>query len=101
MMMTDAIARMVPGVLGNAESGVGESFEGGLLEYPQYSRPEVWMEEAVPEVLLSGDHVKIEDWRRKQALERTRRLRPELLEEAVLDRKDARYLLALDQQKDQ
>ncbi len=99
MMMTDAIARMVPGVLGNAESGMGESFEGGLLEYPQYSRPEVWMDESVPEILLSGDHSKIDAWRRRQSLARTRRLRPELLEDACLDRKDMKYLLELDEKE--
>ncbi len=97
MMMTDAIARMVPGVLGNADSGTGESFEGGLLEYPQYSRPEVWMGESVPEILLSGDHARIEAWRRQKSLERTHRLRPELLEDADLSRGEMQYLLKLDQ----
>lgn len=80
MVMIDAIARMVPGVLSNQESGETESFSNYLLEYPQYSRPEVWREQKVPEVLLSGDHKKIEEWRLEQSLERTRQLRPELYE---------------------
>lgn len=80
MVMIDAIARMVPGVLGNQDSGEAESFSNYLLEYPQYSRPEVWMEKRVPEVLLSGDHRKVEEWRLEQSLERTLRLRPELYE---------------------
>ena len=65
MVMADAISRMVPGVLTNAESGTGESFEGSLLEYPQYSRPPVWRDREVPKVLLSGDHKKVEAFVRK------------------------------------
>ena len=80
MVMIDAISRMVPGVLGNQTSGETESFGNGLLEYPQYSRPEVWMEKPVPKILLSGDHAKVEEWRLEQSLERTRRLRPDLYE---------------------
>ena len=80
MVMIDAIARMVPGVLSNQESGETESFSNYLLEYPQYSRPEVWRGQKVPEILLSGDHKKIEEWRLEQSLERTRQLRPELYE---------------------
>lgn len=80
MVMMDAIARMVPGVLSNRESGETESFSNDLLEYPQYSRPEVWRDKKVPEILLSGDHAKVEEWRLEQSLERTRRLRPELYE---------------------
>lgn len=80
MVMIDAIARMVPGVLSNQESGETESFSNYLLEYPQYSRPEVWREQKVPEILLSGDHKKIEEWRLEKSLERTRALRPELYE---------------------
>ena len=64
MVMVDAISRMVPGVLSNEESGETESFEGKLLEYPQYSRPEVWQGKAVPEILLSGNQKKIREWRR-------------------------------------
>lgn len=80
MVMIDAIARLVPGVLHNGESAVTESFDNGLLEYPQYSRPEVWHDKKVPEVLLSGNHAKVEEWRLKQSLERTRQRRPDLYE---------------------
>ena len=80
MVMMDAIARMVPGVLSNQESGETESFSNYLLEYPQYSRPEIWHDKRVPEVLLSGDHAKIEEWRLERSLERTKERRPELYE---------------------
>lgn len=80
MVMIDAISRMVPGVLGNRISGESESFSSGLLEYPQYSRPEVWRGKAVPQILLSGDHARVEEWRLEQSLEKTRRLRPDLYE---------------------
>ena len=80
MVMIDAISRMVPGVLSNQESGESESFSGNLLEYPQYSRPEIWMGKKVPEVLLSGHHKKIEEWRLEQSIERTRQRRPDLYE---------------------
>ncbi len=78
MVITDAVARLVPGVLGNAFSSVGESFHNDLLEYPQYSRPEVWHDKAVPQVLLSGNHRLVEEWRLKQAKERTAKCRPDL-----------------------
>lgn len=78
MVMIDAIARFVPGVLGNEESACEESFFNDLLEYPQYSRPENWHGMRVPAVLLSGNHRKIEEWRRQQAEERTKRVRPDL-----------------------
>lgn len=80
MVMVDAIARLVPGVLHNSDSAVAESFYDGLLEYPQYSRPEVWRDKRVPEVLLSGDHAKVDEWRHTQSLERTKKLRPDLYE---------------------
>ena len=80
MVMVDAIARLVPGVLHNSDSAVTESFYDGLLEYPQYSRPEVWRDKKVPEILLSGDHAKVDEWRRLQSLERTKKLRPDLYE---------------------
>lgn len=80
MVMVDAIARLVPGVLHNSDSAVTESFYDGLLEYPQYSRPEVWRDKKVPEVLLSGDHAKVDAWRRLQSLERTKKMRPDLYE---------------------
>ena len=78
--MIDAISRMVPGVLKNSESAEIESFGNYLLEYPQYSRPEVWRGKRVPEILLSGNHEKVEEWRLEQSLVRTRQLRPELYE---------------------
>ncbi len=87
MVMIDAIARLVPGVLHNEESTQTESFQNGLLEYPQYSRPPVWHGRAVPEVLLSGDHKKVEEWRLEQSLRRTRERRPELYE-AYCNRRD-------------
>lgn len=78
MVMIDAIARLLPGVLGNESSAEEESFYNDLLEYPQYSRPHTWMGRSVPEVLLSGDHKKITEWRLKQAEQRTKQVRPEL-----------------------
>lgn len=83
MVMIDAIARLVPGVLHNSDSAVTESFHDGLLEYPQYSRPEVWRDKKVPEILLSGDHAKVDAWRLEQSLERTKKLRPDLYEAYV------------------
>lgn len=78
MVMIDAIARLVPGVLHNDESALTESFSDHLLEYPQYSRPEIWHDQKVPEILLSGNHAKIEEWRLEQSIERTKKLRPDL-----------------------
>lgn len=92
MVMIDAISRMVPGVLSNGESGETESFEGSLLEYPQYSRPEEWHEKKVPEVLLSGHHANIAKWRREQSILRTARWRPDLLEKAQLTEKEKDFL---------
>lgn len=83
MVMVDCISRLVPGVLNNAESSVDESFSDGLLEYPQYSRPEVWHDKRVPEVLLSGHHANIAKWRHEQALEMTKKHRPDMYEEYV------------------
>ncbi|MFK0401313.1 tRNA (guanosine(37)-N1)-methyltransferase TrmD [Microbacterium sp. NPDC090225] len=79
MAMIEAIGRLVPGVVGNPESLVEESHEDGLLEYPSYTKPAVWRERAVPEVLLSGNHARIAQWRREQQFERTRSRRPDLL----------------------
>ena len=78
MVMVDAISRMVPGVLGNEESGETESFSDSLLEYPQYTRPEIWNEKSVPQILMSGDHSKVDEWRLEQSLERTKTFRPDL-----------------------
>lgn len=80
MVMIDAIARLIPGVLGNDESAEEESFHNDLLEYPQYSRPEVWQGERVPQVLLSGDHRKVAAWRLEQSRRRTEERRPDLYE---------------------
>ncbi len=83
MVMIDSISRMVPGVLGNSQSGDTESFQNGLLEYPQYSRPEVWNGISVPPVLLSGDHAKVDAWRLEQSLAITKEKRPDLYEAYV------------------
>ena len=78
LAILDACVRLLPGVMGAAESGAEESFEGGLLEYPQYTRPAVWEGRSIPEVLRSGDHAKIAQWRRTRAQEDTRARRPDL-----------------------
>lgn len=91
-MMIDCISRLVPGVLNNDVSAEFESFHDNLLEYPQYSRPEEFMGRKVPEILLSGHHANIEKWRREQSIIRTLERRPELLEEAVLSKKEKLFL---------
>lgn len=78
--MTEAIVRLIPGVIGNAESLIEESHTDGLLEYPSYTKPASWRGFDVPEVLTSGNHAAIAAWRREQQIERTRRVRPDLLE---------------------
>lgn len=95
MVMVDAISRMVPGVLTNEESGTGETFEGSLLEYPQYSRPVEWNGKKVPEVLLSGDHKKVQAWRQTQSVYRTLQNRPDLLENAELSLADVKQILEM------
>lgn len=95
MIMVDAIARLVPGVLHNDVSAEFESFQDHLLEYPQYSRPEVWHEKRVPEVLLSGHHANVEKWRREQSVLRTAKLRPDLLEKAELTEREKELLKRL------
>lgn len=92
MVMIDCISRLVPGVLGNDVSAEDESFSGGLLEYPQYTRPPVYRGLSVPEVLLTGHHKRIEDWRRKEAIRRTLERRPDLLPEAALSLKEQEFL---------
>jgi tRNA (guanine37-N1)-methyltransferase len=82
MAMIEAVGRLVPGVVGNPESLVEESHEDGLLEYPSYTKPAAWREHDVPEVLLSGHHGRIAAWRHEQQVERTRRVRPDLLPDA-------------------
>jgi tRNA (guanine37-N1)-methyltransferase len=78
--MIEAIARLIPGVIGNAESLLEESHSDGLLEYPSYTKPATWRGLDVPEVLLSGNHALIAKWRREQQVERTKNVRPDLLE---------------------
>jgi tRNA (guanine37-N1)-methyltransferase len=98
LVMVEAVARLLPGVLGNPVSAEQDSFSDGLLEGPCYTRPEVWRGLAVPEVLRSGNHARIERWRRDQALERTVQRRPDLLKrlpEGALDKKDRQLLDAL------
>jgi tRNA (guanine37-N1)-methyltransferase len=92
MTVIDAVARRLPGVLGNAESPVDESHEAGLLEYPHYTRPPMFREMAVPEVLLSGNHARIRRWRRLQALLRTRERRPDLFAKLALSDEDRALL---------
>ena len=77
-VIIDAVLRLLPGILGNDLSKEEESFENGLLEYPQYTKPQIWEKKTVPEVLLSGDHAKIKDWRLSQSKDITRRRRPDL-----------------------
>ena len=78
LVVLDSILRLLPGVLGNEKSAIDETFENGLLEYPQYTKPQIWEEKPVPEVLLSGDHAKIKDWRLSQSEAITRDRRPDL-----------------------
>lgn len=92
MVMIDAISRLVPGVLNNEVSAEFESFQDNLLEYPQYSRPEIWRNKKVPDVLLSGHHGNVEKWRREQSVLRTAERRPDLLEKAELTTKELQLL---------
>jgi len=97
MCMVDAVARLLPGVLGSEESPVDESFSSGLLEYPQYTRPREYRGLEVPEVLLNGNHALIEKWRREQSLRITKQRRPEMLEKIELSKKDRAYLKKLEE----
>ena len=92
MTVTDAVARMIPGVLGAASGAADDSFYSSLLECPQYTKPAVFRGMAVPEVLRNGDHAKIEKWRRQSSLSRTLDLRPDLLEHCELSPKDVEIL---------
>ena len=96
MVLTDCVARFIPGVLGCAESPEEESFSDGLLEYPQYTRPRELDGRSVPEVLLSGDHAKIRAWRRRESLRATLRFRPDLLEGADLSPDDLKIVKELE-----
>ena len=95
MVMIDCISRLVPGVLNNEVSAEVESFHDNLLEYPQYTRPEIFRDMAVPPVLLTGHHKNIDEWRRQQSIKRTLERRPDLLAGAVLSKKERKYLEAL------
>ena len=101
MAVTDAVCRMVPGVLADPECFEDESHFSGLLEYPQYSRPAVWHGRPVPEILLSGNHQKVDQWRRKQSLRRTRERRPDMYEQLDLSSKSDRKLLAEMEREDE
>ena len=92
LAVVDAVGRLLPGVLGNADSPGSESFEEGLLEYPQYTRPPEFRGASVPEVLQGGDHARIARWRRWHQLQLTRARRPDLLEAAGLSDEDRRLL---------
>ena len=94
MALADCVCRMVPGVLSNEECYTGESHWDGLLEYPQYTRPEVWEGRAVPPILLSGHHANVAKWRRKQAVIRTRQRRPDMYEKLEFTTKADKKLLA-------
>ena len=93
MAVADAVCRLVPGVLSDPECYENESHWNGALEAPQYSRPEVWHERAVPPILLSGNHAKVDQWRRKQSILRTRRRRPDLYERLDLSSKADQKIL--------
>ncbi|MEN6413498.1 MAG: tRNA (guanosine(37)-N1)-methyltransferase TrmD [Veillonellales bacterium] len=92
MVVIDAVARLVPGVLGSSESAPADSFYNGLLEYPQYTRPQEFNGWSVPEILLSGNHAKIERWRRKQSILNTLERRPDLLKQFQLSQEDVKLL---------
>ena len=88
LVMMDTISRLVPGVLNNDMSAETESFSEGLLEYPQYTRPAIWRDEAVPEVLLSGHHKKLQEWYRRESVIRTAKRRPDMLMQAQLSKEE-------------
>ena len=101
LVFMEVVSRYVPGFLGSEQSVEEESFSGGLLEYPQYTRPPVFRGMEVPEVLLSGNHAEIRRWRRRESLKRTYLRRPELLEGTALSEEDLNYLAELKSQKAQ
>lgn len=100
MVLLDAVIRQLPGSLGDADSAAEDSFVDGLLDCPHYTRPEVYENEAVPEVLLSGHHAEIRRWRLKQSLARTRARRPELLQQRQLTKEESRLLAEIEQEQD-
>jgi tRNA (guanine37-N1)-methyltransferase len=92
MVVVDAVSRLIPGVLGNCDSAAADSFSMGLLEYPHYTRPAEYRGWKVPDVLLKGNHREIEIWRRRKSLLRTRKRRPDLLQETVLTEQEKKWL---------
>ncbi len=99
LVIMDAVSRLVPGVLGGEKSNIEESFNEGLLEYPQYTRPRIFQGIEVPDILLSGDHEEIRRWRRKEAIRRTLEKRPDLLKRAKLNKEDMDILKGLKEGK--
>ena len=100
LMLADSISRLLPGVLAGEECFTEESHFNSLLEYPQYTHPSLWKNRAVPEVLLSGHHAKVDEWRREQSLKRTYERRADLLKNADLNEKDKMYIASLDKTQD-
>lgn len=101
MVLLDAVIRQLPGALGDADSAIEDSFVNGLLDYPHYTRPEQYEGLAVPEVLMSGNHAKIREWRLKQSLALTRAKRPDLLAARSLTKEEARLLKEIDNEQEQ
>lgn len=100
MVIADAVARMVPGVLGDAGSAVSDSFYEPLLEYPQYTKPAEYKGWKVPDILLSGHHEKIDAWRKKEALRRTLENRPDLLDKRILTDEEKKFLQEIQEERD-
>ena len=98
LLVIDAVSRFIPGVLGDPDGALKDSFGNGLLEHPHYTKPEKFRDWQVPEILLSGHHAKIDKWRREQSLTRTYYLRPELLKKADLSKEDISFLIKLEKQ---
>ncbi len=96
MVMIDSIIRLLPNVLGSSESALNDSFSTGLLEYPQYTRPETYRGLKVPDILLSGHHKNIEAWRRREAIKRTFKRRPDMLDKSKLSKEDIAYLQTIE-----
>ncbi|HUV57067.1 MAG TPA: tRNA (guanosine(37)-N1)-methyltransferase TrmD, partial [Dehalococcoidales bacterium] len=97
MVVVDAVVRLLPGVLGSPDSPLEDSHSNGLLEYPQYTRPAVYRDWSVPQVLLSGNHAQIAKWRREQVIQRTLQRRPELLDRANLSLEEKQLVSRLKQ----
>lgn len=100
LVMVEAVARLLPGVIGDPASAAADSFESGLLDHPHYTRPAEYRGREVPEVLTSGNHAEIESWRRRQALQRTRERRPDLLMTAALSADDRAFLASLSDEEE-